>query len=133
MVLDTSVLIAILSAEADARMYVEAIAAAPKRLLSAATLLETAIVIESRYGLNGGQKLDEFIHTAQIEVESVTVEQAISARLAYRTYGKGRHPAALNYGDCFSYALAKVGNQPLLFKGDDFTKIDIEPVPLPGA
>lgn len=126
MVIDTSALIAILSAETGAKIFAEAIARADKCLLSAASLLETAIVIESRYGPSGSQKLDELIEVAQIQIEPVTVEQTRVARLAYRTYGKGRHPAALNYGDCFSYALAKVYNQPLLFKGDDFSQTDIK-------
>lgn len=128
MVLDTSILIAILTAEPEAKAYATAIAAANRRLLSAASLLETAVVIEARYGLAGGQKLDELILAAQIQIEPVTVEQATAARLAYRTYGKGRHPASLNYGDCFSYALAKISNEPLLFKGEDFSQTDIETV-----
>lgn len=128
MVLDTSALVAILSAEPEAETFATAITAANTRLMSAASLLETAIVIESRYGQTGGQKLDEIIRIAQIQIEPVTIEQVAVARLAYRTYGKGRHPAGLNYGDCFSYALAKVTGEPLLFKGDDFVQTDIQSV-----
>ena len=128
MVLDTSALIAILSAEPEANTFAAVIATAATRLLSAASLLETAIIIEARYGPAGGQKLDELIRVAQIQVEPVTVEQVTSARLAYRVYGKGRHPAGLNYGDCFAYALAKISGEPLLFKGNDFGQTDIETV-----
>lgn len=131
MVLDTSALIAILSAEPEAAALATAIAAAATRLLSAASLLETAIVIEARHGQAGGQKLDELIHTAQIQIEPVTIEQITAARLAYRAYGKGRHPAGLNYGDCFAYALAKISGEPLLFKGEDFSQTDIQAAVLP--
>lgn len=126
MVVDTSALIAILSDEPEADTFSKAIAAAEMRLLSTASLLETAIVIEARHGLAGGQKLDELLQAAQIRFEPVTREQVEIARLAYRTFGKGRHPAGLNYGDCFSYALAKITGEPLLFKGDDFSKTDIQ-------
>jgi len=125
MVIDSSALIAILSNEEDAAFFAESIAADTTRLITAASLLETAIVIETRYGLPGGEKLDLLLERAQIRVESVTSEQASTARLAYRIYGKGRHPAGLNYGDCFAYALAKVMSEPLLCKGDDFVKTDI--------
>ncbi|MEZ4831728.1 MAG: type II toxin-antitoxin system VapC family toxin [Caldilineaceae bacterium] len=86
---------------------------------------ETAIVIESRFGMPGGEKLDLLLASAKIQIQSVTHEQVAVARLAYRTYGKGRHPAGLNYGDCFSYALAKVEDEPLLFKGNDFNQTDL--------
>ncbi len=128
MVLDTSALIVILTAEPEANTFAAVIATAATRLLSAASLLETAIIIEARYGPAGGQKLDELIRVAQVQVEPVTVEQVTSARLAYRVYGKGRHPAGLNYGDCFAYALAKISGEPLLFKGNDFGQTDIETV-----
>jgi ribonuclease VapC len=126
MVLDSSALIAILSFEPEATLFAEAIEADTTRLLSAASLLETAIVIETRYGEAGGSKLDELITAAQIQIEPVTYEQATVARLAYCTYGKGRHPAGLNFGDCFSYALAKTSAEPLLFKGDDFNQTDLQ-------
>ncbi len=128
MVIDSSVLIAILSNEQDAARFAQAIADASVRLMSAASWLETAIVIEARYGLPGGEKLDQLLQAAQIHLEPVTVEQASVARTAYRQYGKGRgHPAGLNFGDCFAYALAKVTGEPLLFKGHDFSHTDITP------
>jgi ribonuclease VapC len=128
MVIDTSALIAILGYEAEAPQFAEAIQSDPVRLISAASLLECAIVIEARYGQAGGDKLDQLLYVAQIQVEPVTAEQVAAARLAFRTYGKGRHPAALNFGDCFAYALAKISEEPLLFKGDDFSQTDIQPV-----
>ena len=128
MVIDTSALIAILSAEPEAETFATAIATAPIRLLSAASFLETAVVIESRHGSAGGEKLDELIQAAHIQIEPVTAEQAAPACFAYRAYGKGRHPAALNFGDCFAYALAKTTDKPLLFKGNDFNQTDIQAV-----
>lgn len=125
MVLDTSALIAILSAEPEAETFAAAIASADHRLLSAASFLETAVVIETRHGPAGGQKLDELMQVAQLQIEPVTNEQAMAARSAYRLYGKGRHPAGLNFGDCFAYALAKISGEPLLFKGNDFSQTDI--------
>jgi len=126
MVIDTSAILAILGNEPEAELFAETIASAEMRWISAATLLETAIVVEARHGAVGGQKLDEMIVAAQILVEPVTIEQVALARLAYRTYGKGRHPAGLNFGDCFSYALAKLRSEPLLFKGEDFTQTDLQ-------
>jgi len=126
MVIDSSAIIAILTNEPDADLFASAIEGDTTRLMSAATLLEISIVIEARYGLEGGLKLDEFLEVAQIETRSVTPQDAELARSAYRAFGKGRHPASLNFGDCFSYALAKATNEPLLFKGDDFTKTDIK-------
>lgn len=126
MVIDSSALIAILSNEIDAPALVKAITTDSVRLMSVASLLETAIVIESRHGLAGGDKLDEFIRVAQIAIQPVTTEQVRIARLAFRFYGKGRHPAALNFGDCFTYALAKFCDEPLLFKGNDFSQTDVQ-------
>ncbi|MDM8558025.1 type II toxin-antitoxin system VapC family toxin [Candidatus Parabeggiatoa sp. HSG14] len=126
MVIDSSAVIAILYNEADAEYFVTAIEGDSNRLMSAASLLETSIVIESRYGEEGGRKLDLLLSKAQVKIEPVTFEQAETARAAFRTFGKGRHPAALNFGDCFSYALAKVLGEPLLFKGNDFSKTDIK-------
>lgn len=128
MVIDTSALIAILGNEAEAAQFAEAIEADQVRLISAASLLECAIVIEARYGQAGGDKLDQLVQVAQIKIEPVTVEQVAVARLAFRSFGKGRHLAALNFGDCFAYALAKAHKEPLLFKGDDFSQTDIEAV-----
>lgn len=126
MVIDSSAIIAILDYEPEAEQFAEAIQDGSTRLMSAASLLECAIVVEARYGEAGGDKLDELVAIAQIKIEPVTVEQVSAARLAFRTYGKGRHPAGLNFGDCFAYALAKVSGEPLLFKGDDFSQTDIE-------
>lgn len=128
MVVDTSALIAILCNEPEAPLFEEALERDATRLISAATLLETSIVIEARFGEAGGRELDLLIHKAQIQVEPVDQEQAEIARETYRTYGKGHHPAALNYGDCFAYALSSARGEPLLYKEDDFTKTDIKRV-----
>jgi ribonuclease VapC len=92
--------------------------------------LEAPIVIESRKGEAGGRELDLLIYRAAIEIVAVDQDQAEIARLAWRRFGKGRHPAGLNYGDCFAYALAKSRRLPLLFQGDDFSQTDITGVPL---
>ena len=118
-------LIAILFAERDARTYAQAIANAESCRMSAATLVEASIVIDVQTNNAGSRQLDTFIRRAGIAIEPVTVEHAHIARQAYADFGKGRHPAALNYGDCFSYALAKATGEPLLFKGADFRKTDI--------
>lgn len=125
MVLDTSALLAILLQEREAKQLACAIEADPMRLMSAATFLETAIVAEARAGDIGGRELDLFMYHLGPTVVPVDREQAEVARQAYRAYGKGRHPAALNYGDCFSYALSKTAGEPLLFKGNDFGRTDI--------
>ena len=125
MVIDTSDLLAILFQEADAMQFAKAIATAPTRLLSAANLVEASMVAESRAGTDGVRDLDLLVAKSKIEVMPVTVEQAELARLAFRNFGKGRHRAGLNFGDCFSYALAKDTGEPLLFKGDDFNHTDI--------
>ena len=124
-VLDSSAVIAILLREPEATQFAAAIAAGPPNLLSAASLVEISMVIESRTGTEGGRDLDLFIYRAGIEIAPVDAEQAELARIAWRKYGKGRHPAALNYGDCFAYALAKATGEPLLFKGTDFGNTDI--------
>ncbi len=131
MVLDTSAVLAILGDEPEAPAFERAIAADPIRLLSAASLLEAALVIESRLGEPGGRELDLLLHKARVEVVAVTAEQAELARHAFRAFGKGRHPAGLNYGDLFSYALARLSGEPLLTKGDDFPHTDLARVPLP--
>ncbi|AVH20752.1 type II toxin-antitoxin system VapC family toxin [Nocardia cyriacigeorgica] len=131
MVIDTSAVVAMLNDEPEAPRYEAAIEADPTRLMSAATYLETSIVIESRFGEAGGRELDLWLHRAGVDLVAVHPEHAHIARGAYRQYGKGRHPAALNYGDCFSYALSKVSGEPLLFKGDDFPRTDIMAVPVP--
>ncbi|MCA9918239.1 MAG: type II toxin-antitoxin system VapC family toxin [Anaerolineales bacterium] len=126
MVIDSSAILALLMNEPEAEQLAIAIDQAAIRRMSVANFLEASIVIEARHGLAGGSKLDELIEKAHISMEPVTVEQAEIARIAYRAFGKGRHPAGLNFGDCFAYALAKTQNEPLLFKGDDFTKTDIQ-------
>src|SRR5205823_1657493 len=124
-VVDTSALIAVLNMEPEAARLAAALESDATRLISAVTVVEAGLVIESRYGSAGGRELDLFIAKASLSVEAVTPEQAEVAREGWRRYGKGRHSAGLNFGDCFSYALAKVTGEPLLFKGDDFTHTDV--------
>jgi len=126
MIVDASALIALLRAEEDAPRFARALAsrAEPKRL-SAANFLEAAIVIDGSRDPIASRRLDELIDKAGIEIAPVTAEQAAIARAAYRDFGKGLHPAGLNFGDCFAYALAKVTGEPLLFKGSDFTQTDL--------
>ena len=130
MVIETSAIIAVLLNEANAVGIARAIESCSPRLLSAANFLEAPIVIESRKGEAGGRELDLLIYRAAIEIVAVDQDQAEIARLAWRRFGKGRHPAGLNYGDCFAYALAKSRRLPLLFQGDDFSQTDITSVPL---
>ncbi len=125
MIIDTSAIIAILFNEDDAKIFATAITRADSCRISAATFVETAIVVETQSKSNGSRQLDAFIRRAGIAIEPVTEEQAHIARQAFIDFGKGQHPAGLNYGDCFSYALAKVTREPLLFKGKDFTKTDL--------
>lgn len=126
MVVDTSALVALLGLEPEAERLARALEADPQRLLSAATLVETALVIASRYGEAGERELDLLVAKAGLTVRAVDAQQAAFAREAWRRFGKGRHAAGLNYGDCFSYALAKATGEPLLFKGRDFSRTDIE-------
>lgn len=128
MVLDTSALVAMLNDEPEAPGFEAAVAAAPVRLMSTASYLEAAIVIEARFGEPGGRELDLWLHRARVDLVAVDADQAEVARSAYRRYGKGRHRAGLNYGECFAYALSKVSSEPLLFKGDDFGHTDIDAV-----
>jgi ribonuclease VapC len=125
MVIDTSALAAIFFAEPERQRFLNAITSAENRLLSAASVLETGIALESRQGEAAGREFDLFVVRANLQIVSVDAEQAELARSAWRRYGKGRHPAALNYGDCFSYALAKSSDEPLLAKGTDFALTDI--------
>jgi ribonuclease VapC len=124
-VVDTSALIAILDKEPDAALYAEAIAEADSPLISAATLLELHIVMLNRHGGRAGQLVDRLIQDAGFQIEHFTAQHLELAREAYARYGKGRNSAGLNYGDCFSYALAKATGLPLLFKGEDFSKTDL--------
>ena len=126
MIVDTSAVLAILFHESDAERYARAITMASPRRMSVATLLETTIVLESRSAAAAGHELDAFLEEAAIELEPVTPAHAQAARRAWRRFGKGNHPAGLNFGDCFAYALAEAAREPLLFKGQDFELTDIE-------
>ena len=126
MIVDTSAIMTILFGESGAEHYDEAIAQSPRCRMSVANFLEAAIVLESRSGAAAGHELDAYLQEAGIELEPVTPEQAQGARRAWRRFGKGNHPAGLNFGDCFAYALAEATREPLLFKGRDFALTDIE-------
>jgi ribonuclease VapC len=130
MVIDTSALLAILL-EPERRAFNEAIEAADSRGMSVATLVELSIVIESRFGAEGLRDLDLFLQQAGIDLVAVDLEQAQVARRGLGRFGRGRHPAGLNYGDCFAYALAIVRGAPLLFKGEDFSQTDVLPFTSP--
>lgn len=127
MVIDTSAILAILFDEPESPAIRLVIEEDPIRFISSGTYLETSIVIEARFGEQGGREFDLLMHTAKIEVISVDRDQAEVAREGYRRFGKGRHPAALNFGDCFAYALSRCTGEKLLFKGDDFSRTDVEP------
>jgi ribonuclease VapC len=127
MIIDASALIAILRDEPDASLYARAIEEATRRRVSAVNFVEAAIVIDGSRDPVASRRFDELSAVAELIVEPVTREQAQLAREAYRDFGKGSgHPARLNFGDCFSYALAKVTSEPLLFKGEDFAKTDLQ-------
>jgi ribonuclease VapC len=129
MIVDTSALIAILRGESDARFCATAMENATQRRMSAANFLEAAVVIDGSRDPVASRRFDELIAEAGIVIEPVTDAQARIAREAYRDFGKGSgHPAQLNFGDCFAYALAKATGEPLLFKGNDFVHTDITPV-----
>lgn len=127
MVIGTSALVAILFAEPEADDFAEAIADDPSRLISAASFLETSIVVESELGEPGGRELDLRVLTTGIEIVPFTLDHLRLARHADRTFGKGRHPAGLNLGDCFSYALSRTTGEPLLHKGNELSRTDIIP------
>ena len=127
MIIDTSAICAILFQEPDARHYAEAIEQADECRMSAGTLLESSMVVESRGGSTIGDQLDALIEQESIEIIPVTAQQVAAARRAWRRFGKGNHPAALNLGDCLTYALAEITREPLLYKGQDFTQTDIQP------
>ena len=126
MIVDTSAVMTILFSESGAERYDKAIAEAPRCRMSVVSFLEAAIVLESRSGAAAGHDLDAFLEEAGVELTPVTPEHAQGARRAWRRFGKGNHPAGLNFGDCFSYALAAATGEPLLFKGRDFSLTDIE-------
>jgi len=126
MILDSSAIVAVLRAEPDAPEFASAIASVKIRRVSAVNYVEAAIVIDRGGDAVATRKFDVFFRTSQISVEPVTPRQAEIARYAYRDFGKGRHKAGLNFGDCFAYALAKEMDEPLLFKGADFAQTDVE-------
>ena len=128
MIVDTSAVLAILFHEQDARRFAEALAGAPHCQMSVANYVEAAIFLESRRTAGVGLELDLVVVRTPIELVPVTVAHAQAARRAWRRFGKGNHPAGLNFGDCFAYALAESTGEPLLFKGEDFALTDIEAV-----
>jgi ribonuclease VapC len=126
MIVDSSAIIAILRNEPDAGAMIEALQEAAVRRISAVSYVEAAVVADNDRHPVLSRRLDELVRNAQMRIEPVTAEQAEIARQAYRDFGKGRHKAGLNLGDCFAYALAKEMDEPLLFKGDDFCHTDLE-------
>ena len=126
MVIDTSALVAILQDEPERGAFNEAIEAADRRSMSVVSFVEASMILEARFGPDGVRALDLVIAKAGIELVPVDAEQAHAARIAFRAYGKRRHPAGLNFGDCFAYALARTLGEPLLFKGPDFSLTDVD-------
>lgn len=126
MVIDSSALVAIFLAEPERRQFLQSILQTEKRQVSAASVLETGIVLESKRGEAAGREFDLFLVRTKVEVVAVDAEQVEIARSAWRKYGKGRHAAGLNFGDCFAYALAKWSGEKLLAKGEDFRETDVE-------
>ena len=127
MIVDSSAVVAILLREPDARRYARAIQTTSPCRMSVANVLEASIVVESRGGAETGYALDVLLEQGDIELVPVTTEQLAAARRAWRRFGKGNHPAGLNFGDCFAYALAEATGEPLLFKGADFAQTDVAP------
>lgn len=125
MVLDSSALLAILLDEPERKSFIDSIEASAQRSMSVVSLVESGIVLESRRGSSASSVLDAFVMRAGIEVVSVDAEQGRAARQAFSRFGKGRHAAGLNFGDCFAYALAHTTGDPLLYKGNDFSKTDV--------
>jgi ribonuclease VapC len=125
MVVDTSAIITILLDEPERAAFAEALETSGTRRISTVSLVETSIVIEARFGAAGIRELDQLLKEANVETVAFDQEQALLAREAYRLFGKVRHPAALNFGDCCSYALASTLGEPMLYKGDDFSQTDI--------
>lgn len=126
MILDTSALAAILFGEPEALRYTQLIHHADRCMISVANFVELCMVVEGQIGSDAGRQCDVFFRRAGILIESLTIEHGYLARQAFLDFGKGRHPTGLNFGDCFAYALAKATGEPLLFKGEDFSKTDIE-------
>ena len=126
MVIDSSALLAIFLGEPERKPFLDLMLQAGKRLVSAGSVLETGIVLEAKRGEAAGREFDLFLIRMKIEVVAVDAEQIEIARSAWRSFGKGRHPAALSFGDCFAYALSKSSGEPLLAKGQDFALTDVE-------
>ena len=126
MILDSSAIIAVLRAEPEAPHFAQAIISAGTSRVSAVSYVEAAVVIDSGKDAVASRRFDEFFRVSRVAVEAVTARQAEMARQAFRDFGKGRHQAGLNFGDCFAYALAKEKDEPLLFKGNDFRHTDVE-------
>lgn len=129
MVLDTSAIIAIIAREPSASRLSAALDAADTRRISAASMVEASMVLLGRRGPPSDRLLDQFVREINADIEPVTGTQAQIAREAATRFGRGRHPAALNFGDCFSYALSIDAGEPLLFVGDDFSRTDVEVAP----
>ncbi len=129
MILDTSAIMALLGREPEAARIARAVLGSATRRVSAATLVEAGIVVQARFGDDGARDLDLLVAKLALTIEPVTPRQADLARRGFRRYGKGRHPAALNFGDCFAYALARDTGEPLLYKGDDFARTDVTAAP----
>ena len=125
MVIDTSAVIAILRAEPDADRLIAALAAAPDRRMSTASVLESCMVMQARFGDAGEREVDTFLQRLRVDVIPFTEDHLHLARSAFRRFGKGRHPAALNFGDCFAYALAVSLDEALLFTGEEFSRTDV--------
>lgn len=128
MVIDTSAIVAIIANEPERAIFSRIIIAEPATAISLMTFYEASIVLASKVGApHGARRVDDLAREMQIDIVPLTIEDALAAREAYFQYGRGYHPARLNLADCFAYALAKARNEPLLFKGDDFSKTDIVP------
>jgi len=126
-IIDSSAVLAIFLQESDGRRYLRAVLEAEPRRMSVSNWLEATMVVDRRGNAVAANWLEDFMRNAQIELMPVSLSQASIARQAWRTFGRGIHPARLNYGDCFAYALAKETREPLLFKGNDFAQTDVEP------
>ena len=127
MIIDSSALLAVILKEPDEPRFAEAMIDAPMLRMSAANWVEAAIVVDSHRNRAAKLRFEDLVEALGLEVEPVTLDDASLARAAHSDYGRGRHKARLNYGDCFAYALAKRRGEPLLFKGNDFAQTDIEP------
>jgi ribonuclease VapC len=126
-IIDSSAMLAIVLRECDGRRYLRAVLTAAHRRMSVSNWLEATMVVDRRGNAVAVDRLEDFMQGARVELMPVSVSQATIARRAWRTFGRGIHPARLNYGDCFAYALAKETGEALLFKGSDFSQTDVEP------